>query len=105
MTPTTTTAEPTTTVQGEAQVSGFKIYWRNVNRKFYLYNLVPDCAEVLISSYFGDVDIQDGQIGYFQKVFFHFSGNFYNTNTDREDVKRKIGLEEWLSRYIYLLCS
>ena len=49
---------------------------------------------MLISRYLGDVDIQGGQIGYFQKVFFHFSGNFYNTNADRGNVKRKIGLEE-----------
>lgn len=92
MTPTTTTAEPTTTVQGEAPVSEFKIYLRNINRKFDLYHLVPDCADLLISMYPGNVDIQDGQVGYFQKVCFHFSGNFY-PNIDRGNIKRKIGLE------------
>ena len=56
MTPTTTTAEPTTTVQGEVPVPRFKIYWKNLNRKFYLYHLVPDCVDLLVARYPGGLN-------------------------------------------------
>ena len=49
-----------TSTDGWYQLTGFEI----------VPHVVPDCEDMLLSTYPGDVDIQDGQVGYFHKVIF-----------------------------------